>query len=110
MLFRSLKLTCVTHETPLRAAGSAAGLQVPRNSSKGLQISAAYAGELGYELMLFLPLVHYWHSQGVPVRTLGPLGSAPFYHFSPNHTEVRATISSSWLIIKATVELRVTGL
>ena len=65
-------------------------VQVPRNSSRGqVQVTTAYAGELGYELVLVLPLVHYWHSQGVPLRTLGPLGSAPFYPFSPNHTEAR---------------------
>ena len=32
---------------------------MPRDSSGGLQVSAAYAGELGYKLMLFLPLVHH---------------------------------------------------
>ena len=58
-------------------------------------MTTAYAGELGYELMLFLPLVHAWHSWGVPIRTLGPPGSAAFYPFSPNHTEARAPTAGS---------------
>ena len=53
--------------------------------------------------MLFLALVHYWHSQGVPVRTLGPLGPTPFYHFSPNHTEVHHSALMPGLIKKSTV-------
>ena len=42
----------------------------------------------GYELMLVLPYVHYLHAQGALSATIGPHGSMPFYHFSPNHTEV----------------------
>ena len=38
--------------------------------------------------MLFLPYVRYVHSLGKLASTIGPRGSAPFYFFSPNHTEV----------------------
>ena len=38
--------------------------------------------------MLVLPYVHYLHTQGALNATIGPHGSAPFYPFSPNHTEV----------------------
>ncbi|KAK9804577.1 hypothetical protein WJX73_001439 [Symbiochloris irregularis] len=51
-------------------------------------VDAAYFGELGYELILFTPLVHFYHSRGILRSTVGPAGSAPFYRFSPHHREV----------------------
>ena len=38
--------------------------------------------------MLYSPYVHYLHSLGKLVGTIGPRGSAPFFFYSPNHTEV----------------------
>ena len=39
-------------------------------------------------MMLMLPYVRYLHAQGALSSTIGPHGSAPFYHFSPKHKEV----------------------
>ena len=51
------------------------------------EVTSAYFGELGYELVLFTPYVHYLHSIGKLVASVGPKGSSPFMYYSPNHTE-----------------------
>ena len=52
------------------------------------EVTSAYFGELGYELVLFTPYINYLHSIGKLVASVGPRGSSPFMYFSPNHTEV----------------------
>ena len=51
------------------------------------EVTSAYFGELGYELVLFTPYVHYLHSIAKLVASVGPKGSSPFMFYSPNHTE-----------------------
>lgn len=53
-----------------------------------LVLQAAYFGELGYELVLYTPYIHYLHKLGKLARTIGPPGSGAFNYFSANHTEL----------------------
>lgn len=37
-------------------------------------VDAAFFGEMGYELLLFTPMVHHYHTLGKLRKTAGPLG------------------------------------
>lgn len=45
-------------------------------SAEGTYVDAAYFGELGYELMLFTPVAHYYQTQGVLRRTAATAGTS----------------------------------
>ena len=57
-------------------------------TADGTSVEAAYFGELGYELLLYSPSIYYLHGLGTLRKTIGPVGSAAFSYFSPNHTEL----------------------
>lgn len=37
-------------------------------------VDVAFFGELGYELLLYTPMAHYYHTQGMLRKTAGPIG------------------------------------
>ena len=50
--------------------------------------TAAYFGEFGYELALWVPYTHYLHSLGLLALTAGVAGSRALHPYSPRHWEV----------------------
>lgn len=43
-------------------------------TSNGTQVDSAYFGELGYELIVYTPLINYYQIVGVLRSTVGPVG------------------------------------
>lgn len=43
--------------------------------------------EFGYEIVLHLPLMYYYHKIGILKKTVGTTGMKPFYYFSKEHVE-----------------------
>lgn len=47
-----------------------------------------FYGEFGFFLVNWLPYLNYIKQQGIHLKTVGPVGSAPFYYFSDDHIEL----------------------
>ena len=75
-----LKGNCATHQNCFCLCFEA--------SEEGFQVESAYFGELGYELILFSPFLNFLRERGQLRKTVGPIGSSPFYFFSSEHEEV----------------------
>jgi len=51
-------------------------------------ITNSFGIEFGYELIAVVPWAYYLHTQGELTETISVKDMAPFYYFSPHHTEV----------------------
>ena len=54
-------------------------------------LDAAFFGELGYELLTFTPMIHYYHTMGKLRRTVGPIGESQLHY-----TKATACTSNSF--------------
>jgi len=51
-------------------------------------ITNSFGIEFGYELIAVVPWAYYLHTKGELTETISVKDMAPFYYFSPHHTEV----------------------
>jgi len=56
-----------------------------------------FMGEFGYELVSWLPyLLFLKRKLGIPIRTMGRVGSSVFYYFSDDHIELDIPPGDCW--------------
>eukprot|EP00736_Rhodelphis_marinus_P006791 Rmarinus@m.16223 len=77
--------------------GLTASIDFARDHNPAKDLDIFFTGEFGYELLFVIPFAYYHHVVHKSLRsTVGCGHMAPFYFFSPNHTDIPDCRRSEW--------------